>query len=449
MFPRLLSDRLSRQRDFCLLGVTGVGKTTLVKQFGARFSNVIHLDLETATDRSIFQQHAGPDEILRAVSFIKGKEIRGKGTLLVLDEIARCRETILWLNDIRKPQSKKGQSPFIVAVSSILTPELIQLTREGDDPLPAISLYPFSFEEFLSAMDDQSALEAFREVPVPVYAHEKLLHFFHLYALIGGMPEIVSEYSKYRHLSGLKKLYEKTEEAFLQSIGEIDSGKKKKDLAREILQNTYPFAATRIRFNHFGNIDRGSRDVGQAFRILEQAFLLQLVYPVTSPLLPLKPDKSRFPRVQVADCGMVNYFSGIQKPMFQSQDMNVLFKGQIARQVVGQEILGTEKMDKTPPLNFWIREKVQSTAEVDFLVKYEDMAIPVEVKSGEPGRLRSLHQFVDLAPHPFAIQLHASKLGIHQVQTIKGKKFYLLSLPYFLAGKIREHLGGFKRLVEG
>ncbi|MCX6278540.1 MAG: AAA family ATPase, partial [Bacteroidetes bacterium] len=78
-----------------------------------------------------------------------------------------------------------------------------------------------------------------------------------------------------------------------------------------------------------------------------------------------------------------------------------------------------------------------------------DLLIPVVVKSGEAGRLRSLHQFIDLAPHAYAIRLYAGKLAVQQTQTIRGKKFFLLNLPYFLAGKIREHLRGFIRLAKG
>jgi hypothetical protein len=148
---------------------------------------------------------------------------------------------------------------------------------------------------------------------------------------------------------------------------------------------------------------------------------------------------------------MVNYFSGIQKSLFQSHDMNAIFAGQIARQVVGQEILATEKTGLSPgdALHFWVRNKAQSTAEVDFVIPYNDHLIPVVVKAGEPGRLRSLHQFIDMAPHPYAVRLYAGKLAVQQTQTIRGKKFYLLNLPYFLAGKIREHLKGFIRLADG
>jgi uncharacterized protein len=98
---------------------------------------------------------------------------------------------------------------------------------------------------------------------------------------------------------------------------------------------------------------------------------------------------------------------------------------------------------------FWVRDKAQSSAAVDYVIPFDGMLIPVVLRSGESGRLRSLHQFVDAAPHPFAVRLYAGKPGIQESSTIRGKKYYLLSLPYFLAGKIREHLGGFRKFVEG
>jgi predicted AAA+ superfamily ATPase len=310
-------------------------------------------------------------------------------------------------------------------------------------------LYPFSFEEFLLTMDDPATLEAFREVPVPYYAYEKLLNYFHLYALIGGMPEITGEYAAHRHLAGLRTIYGKIEDKFIEYIAEVAAGTKSRDLAVEVFQNTYPFAATRISFSRFGNLEKGSREISQAFKALGRAFLLQMVYPVALTTLPLTPDKLKFPRLQLLDTGLVNYFSGIQKPLFQSHDMNAIFEGQIARQVVGQEILATENPadGHDAHLNFWVRNKAQSTAEVDFVIQYNDLLIPVVVKSGEPGRLRSLHQFMDTAPHAYAVRLYAGKLAVQQTQTIRGKKFYLLNLPYFLAGKIREHLKGFIRLA--
>ena len=91
-------------------------------------------------------------------------------------------------------------------------------------------------------------------------------------------------------------------------------------------------------------------------------------------------------------------------------------------------------------LQFWNREKKQSNAEVDFLVQYENMIVPVEVKSAATGRLRSLHQFIDRAPHRYAVRIYSGKLEINEIKTLDGKKFVLLNLPFYLAGSIVDYL---------
>jgi predicted AAA+ superfamily ATPase len=472
MYHRLIKEDLSRSKPFCLLGAKGVGKTTLARDFAGKFSNWILLDLETEADRSIFRPEATVSETLKAISFLKGKELRGNGTLIVLDEIGKCPEAIRWAGEMvdkgtrgRGDEGTSGQGdegtrgqgdegtrgPFVVAVSSVMTKELEWLLNPEAGRMSKHYVYPFSFEEFLMVLDDPASLEAFREVPVPYYAYEKLLTSFHLYALIGGMPEITGEYAANRHISGLKNIYGKIEDRFIQVISDTVVGSKSLELAQEVVQNTYPYAATRISFSHFGNINKGSREISKAFKALEKIFFLQLILPVTTSSLPPVPDTFKSPRLHLLDTGLVNYFSGIQKSLFQSHDMNAIFEGQIARQVVGQEILATEKngYSQGDAMHFWVRNKAQSTAEVDFVIRYNDHLIPVVVKAGEPGRLRSLHQFIDMAPHPYAVRLHAGKLAVQQTQTIRGKKFYLLNLPYFLAGKIREHLKGFIRLADG
>ena len=82
-------------------------------------------------------------------------------------------------------------------------------------------------------------------------------------------------------------------------------------------------------------------------------------------------------------------------------------------------------------------------AELDFLIQHSDAIYPVEVKSGPVGRLRSLHQFMDLVDHPFAIRLYGHQLRIDSIKTLSGKPFHLLNLPYYLAGKLDVYLEWF------
>jgi predicted AAA+ superfamily ATPase len=452
IYPRLITEKIPRNRPFFLLGARGVGKTTIIRDYARKFSNWIHLDLETASDRSIFLPEAPCDETLRAISFLKGKELRGNGTLVVLDEIHLSPAAIRWVEKLHQDMPDgRTDVPLTAAISSVRNTDIDRLLQPDNMVMNPYYIYPFSFEEFLITINDPPALEAFREVPVPQYAYQKLLNYFHLYSLIGGMPEVNAGYAETRNLTGLKNIYDMIEDRLVQGLQEVTAGSGSRRLAMEVLQNTYPFAATRISLSHFGNMEKGSREIKKAFVALEKIFFLDRILPVTSTTLPLMPDHLKFPRLQLLDTGLVNYFSGIQKPLFQSHDMNAIFAGQVARQVVGQELLATEKQDFKCEnrLNFWVRNKAQSTAEVDFVIDHHELLIPVVVRSGEPGRLRSLHQFMDSAPHPFAVRLYAGNLAVQQTQTIRGKKFYLLNLPYFLAGKIRDHLKGFIRLADG
>lgn len=77
------------------------------------------------------------------------------------------------------------------------------------------------------------------------------------------------------------------------------------------------------------------------------------------------------------------------------------------------------------------------------MIAHHDKLIPVEVKSGATGRLRSLHQFIDIAPHQYAVRFYSGQVQIDKLQTIKKKPFFLLNLPYFLAGELERYLKWF------
>ena len=107
---------------------------------------------------------------------------------------------------------------------------------------------PLNFDEFLQATGDKAALEQYRKVPMNDYAHNKILDLFHTYALIGGMPAVDH--------------YE---------------------------------AGSRIKFNHFGNSNYNSKEIGEAIRTLEKMMLLHLIYPTTNTQLPIIPDFRKSP----------------------------------------------------------------------------------------------------------------------------------------------------------
>lgn len=423
-----------------ITGMTQTGKTTLVREIGKSYKQFMVLDMSIPADRKLFSKENNPDTIQDAV-FLRNKCSKDvRDTLILIRELNLCSNAINWIS-----YYTENSFPFqLIATCSFLSPDVLDYFKLHTSNFKQYKLLPLSFPEFLQNLNDQRLYRDFCETPVPYSAHQKLLNAFHIYSLIGGMPEIVSSYLENEDLTRLEDIYEKILSEINSLLNKSSKSQKSSDLSIETLLNAFPFAATRIIFNHFGNENAGSREIARTFRTLEQAMVLKLIYPVTSALTGSLPDQVKSPRLQIADNGLVNYFSGIQGDLFLSTDMSSVFAGQVARQMVGQEIMAGEESGN---ISFWIRNKLQSSAEVDFVIDFNDRVIPVMVKPGEPGRLRGLHRFIDEAPHPFAVRLSSGALSVGQYQTISGKKYYLMNLPYYLSSKIREHMQGFIRLV--
>ncbi|MCP4452768.1 MAG: DUF4143 domain-containing protein, partial [Planctomycetes bacterium] len=181
-----------------------------------------------------------------------------------------------------------------------------------------------------------------------------------------------------------------------------------------------------------------SRDISEALKMLEQAMLIRLLYPTTSVELPAQRNRKKSPRLQFLDTGLINHAVGLQGQFFEQSDLHALYRGLLAEHIVGQELLCHSPFNAEPL--FWVREKRQSTAEVNYLIQHKGQLIPLEVKAGKSGTLKSLHQFIEHSDCPHAIRLYGQGLSVTQAHTQSGKPFTLLNMPYFLASQIGAQL---------
>jgi predicted AAA+ superfamily ATPase len=265
------------------------------------------------------------------------------------------------------------------------------------------------------------------------------MKLFQTYSIIGGMPEIVEKYSDQKDIIALNSIFESLIVSYLDDVEKYARNSTMVNVIRHAVSNSFYEAGSRIKFQGFGNSNYKSREMGEALKLLEKAMLIYLLYPSSSVRPPLLPNIKKSPRLQVLDTGMLNYFAGFQKDLFVSGRIDSVYQGKIAEHIVGQELLAVQ----TSPLfklHFWNRDKKQSNAEVDFLIQYEGLLIPVEVKSAATGRLRSLHQFMDRTPHRYAVRIYSGRVEINQVKTLNGKAYSLLNLPFYLTGSISEYL---------
>jgi len=168
-------------------------------------------------------------------------------------------------------------------------------------------------KEYLTAMGAEEAVKAFDTIPVQTYAVDGLMDYFHRYALIGGMPEVVAGYVKDNNASALNGIYDSLLISYQDDAGKYTRNPTMATALHHCIE-TAPFAAgRRITFTGFGKSNYRSREAGEALRTLQRALLIHLIYPSTSTKIPIVPDLKKSPRLQLLDTGLLNYFVGLQE----------------------------------------------------------------------------------------------------------------------------------------
>lgn len=431
---------LEKRKPLVIRGARQVGKTTLINQFAVQYDQYIYLNLELAEDKEPFEKFTTIESLINTLFFLKNKTLAKKNkTLIFIDEIQEVPKA---LNTLRYFFESAPEISVIAAGSMLET----LFDKNISFPIGRVEykvVRPVSFPEFLLAMGETAALEQLIKVPLATFAYSKLLGLFHTYALIGGMPEIVQHYALHKDLVALSPIYDSLISGYLEDVEKYATSNSQVLHIRHCIQSSFSQAGKRIKFEGFGNSSYRSREMGESLRTLEKALLLQLIYPCTTATLPIVPDLKKSPRLQILDSGLLNYFVGIQKEILGSKDLNSIYQGTLIEHLTGQELLAFQ-YNALSALQFWVREKKESTAEVDYIFAFDGLIIPIEVKSGKEGTLKSLHSFMDLAPHSMAIRLYAGELKITEAITQNGKKYQLLNLPYFLASQIEEYISWFK-----
>lgn len=429
--------RLSKWRKPLIVrGARQVGKTTAIHAFGKQFKQYIYLNLEKGRDAALFQKEYDIQELVTRIFLEKKMSIQKmEDTLLFIDEVQEMPEM---LNKLRYFKEDFPELCVITAGSMLET----IMGKSLHFPVGRVEfkvLRPFNFEEYLLAMDMDQHHDAFHTVPLPNYAQDSLFDAFHTFAIIGGMPEVVKVYQETKDLTALKKIYDGLIQSYFHDAERYVKNDQQLQLIKYAIPQAMKMAGLRASFQKFGQNNYTSKAIAEVIRDLEKTHLIQLIYPTTSPTIPIIQDHQKTPRFQFLDTGMVNHFLGAQKDLLGSIKMQQEYQGRMIEHWVGQEMLSNQTLSLSQ-LNFWIRNKKQSEAELDYIFNYNGHLIPIEVKSGPTGKLKSLHIFMDQSPIALAVRFYDGKINIDEITSPKGKNFTLLSLPYYLASKIEDYL---------
>jgi len=424
------------RKPLVLRGARQVGKTTIVNRFGSKFENYLSVNLEKSDTKRLFESTDNVKELLALLFlFCNIKRVEGR-TLLFIDEIQVSPHTVSLLRYFYEELPEI----HLIAAGSLLETALDCHISLPVGRVQYMALRPCSFVEFLSAIGEERFLEPISNFDIPDVFHSTLNELFNRYSLIGGMPEVVARYAAERDFSALNKVYNSLLNAYRNDVEKYAKNNTQALVIRYILEEGWSFSGETITLGGFGGSPYKARETGEAFRMLEKAMLLELVYPLTSTVMPMVSDLKKAPKLFWFDAGLVNYAANIRKEYVVSSDLMDTWRGKAAEQIAAQE-LKAYSFDVGMKRNFWMRAKRGSLAEMDLVYQFDGKIIPIEIKSGHNTRLKSLHQFMDETTHDIAVRIWTGKYSIDEIKTQNNKTFRLINLPFYMISALPDILG--------
>lgn len=414
------------RKPLLIRGARQIGKTYIIEAFAKKhFESFVSVNFEEMKEaKKSFEDDLTPSLILRDLSTrLKQPIIPGK-TVLFFDEIQACPNALLSLRFFKEQMPEL----HLIGAGSLL--EFIM----GDDrfsfPVGRVEyLYmrPMSFIEFLEAKGDQAAIEWLNEVtpskPVGGGTHASLIQSVKEYFIVGGMPEAVSSFILTQQFLGLDAIHQNLLNSYENDLGKYPKSSQQKFM--RLLFETTP----RIVGEHFKYAKiqphAQSRDYLESLDVLSRTGILHQVFANSAAGLPLEAQKKekRF-KLLFLDIGLLP--QPIQS-ILDAEDLVTVNRGNLAEQFVGQEFVAYEKPYRRPSLYYWEKEKQGSDAEVDFVIEVGSHIVPVEVKAGQKGRLRSLRQFMLEKKSPLGIRISQAPLSLEN---------HILSVPFYMIHEI-------------
>ena len=415
----------TERKPMVLKGARQVGKTWLMKEFGQNYyDNFVYFNFDEEDEmKSIFETNKNPHRIIELLSMICGEKIEPEKTLIIFDEIQECPEALNTLKYFKE----KANEYHVIAAGSLLGTLLAKPKSYPVGMVNLLDVYPLTFDEFLEAAD--SGLYAYyenieKDQQIEEIFHNRLLEAYNYYLIIGGMPECVSSWIKYKDPAKeaqiQRELIEVYENDFSKHNGKVNSGR--------ILMVFRSIVAQLAKPNEkfmYGAVREGgrARDFEEAIEWLVSAGMLNRVYNVSKMEHPLSAfDKLDQFKLFVFDTGLLKHMAGIDNAAILLKT-DYQFKGPLTENYVLQQFRGQFEVEP--------RYYSDKNSEIDFVLQNGMEIIPIEAKGGEDKSAPSFKKYVtDHKPdHAFRF----SKRGYR-------KDGDFTNLPLYLARKTRELL---------
>ena len=415
----------AEQNPLVLKGARQVGKTWLMKEFGkTQYKNYVYFNFDEEDElKSIFETNKNPQRIIELLSLISGSKILPRDTLIIFDEVQECPAA---LNSL-KYFKEKANEYHVIAAGSLLGTLLAQPKSYPVGMVNLLDIAPLTFDEFLEAIEPNLFIyynSIQKDQHVEEIFHNRLLETYNNYLIIGGMPECVSSWIRYKDPARIiqiqRELIEVYENDFSKHNGKVNSGR--------ILMVFRSIVAQLAKPNEkfmYGAVREGgrARDFEEAIEWLVSAGMLNRVYNVSKMEHPLAAfDKLEQFKLFVFDTGLLKYMAGVDNSAILLK-ADYQFKGPLTENYLLQQLRG--QFEVVP------RYFSDKTSEIDFVLQHGTEIIPVEAKGGEDKSAPSFKRYV--LEHEPEHALRFSKRGYR-------KDGFITNIPLYLATKTKELL---------
>lgn len=439
--------RRSDRKPLVIRGARQVGKTTLVRLFAEkRFETLAEVNFERHPDLGKLFAAKSPRKAIELLELYLGRPIVPGRTLLFLDELQAAPEVMAALRYFYEELPEL----HVVAAGSLLDLALEEpMFSVPVGRIEYLFLGPMSFGEVLRAAGKEGLAQFLADytlgTEIPEAFHRELLAWLARFVRVGGMPEAVRAYLE----SGSFLESERVKRSVLTTFAE-DFGKYGRRVQparlRKVFERLPHLVGEKLKYVHVDREER-SKDLGEALHLLT---LARVAYPVRHTAangVPLgaEVDERQF-KVLCLDVGLMATATGFAAhELGPEEDLMMVHRGALAEQLVGQQLLYSGLSWEPPQLFYWMREKQGSSAEVDYVLSHGAEILPVEVKAGTTGRLKSLHLFLREKHRRFAVRLGGAPPSLLDAMTSlpdgDNVPFRLSSLPLYMAEEVRRLIG--------
>ncbi len=431
------------RKPLVIRGARQVGKTYLVRLFAKEyFDQLVEINFERDPEIASLFTSKDPLKIVQLLELQYNIPIRPGVALLFLDEIQAVPEMLVSLRYFYEELPEL----HVIAAGSLLEFAL----EEPSFSMPVgrieyLHLGPMQLEEFLLAAGKDKLVTFLNEFSLgdsmPEPLHSQLMDLLRIFLVTGGMPEAVAVYLN----SNSWRQCESTKHSLIATFQDDFNkyGKRVRHQRLQLLFKKIPLLAG-SKFKYV-NVDRNERpgDLAKALNLLFHARVAYPVYHSSCSGIPLGATiRPRKFKVLFLDVGLMSTATGLNLLDYEkAEDVMRVNAGAICEQYIGQHLLFFQHPYFEPEVYYWIREKKNSSAEVDYVLSEGTLIVPIEVKAGKSGTLKSLHLFLCEKHRSFGVRFNSDIPSVLESQTALAGRlnipYRLLSLPLYMVGQVR------------